>query len=60
MIKQHTEKEILAIVEDMGFEPDMLDILEDNDGDIIIEGRGDGRLDAERIGYIDDGIVTFF
>ena len=61
---KHTEQEILDIIKDMELEPDMLDIWEDEDGNIGIEARGMAPADERErkmqyIGFVDDGDVNF-
>lgn len=61
---KHTEQEILDIIKDMELEPEMLDIWEDEDGNISIESRGMAPADERErkmqyIGFVDNGDVTF-
>ena len=61
---KHAEQEILDIIKDMELEPNMLDIWEDEDGNISIEARGMAPADERErkmqyIGFVDNGDVTF-
>ncbi|WP_455679901.1 helix-turn-helix domain-containing protein [Streptococcus sp.] len=61
---KHTEQEVLDIIKDMELEPDMIDIWEDKDGDIVITGRGMNPNNLHEqtfqyVGYVDNGDVTF-
>ena len=60
---KHNEQEILDIIKDMELNPDMLDIWEDEYGNIIIEARGIEPTNSEQeihyIGFVDNAEVTF-
>ena len=58
------EQEILDIIKEMELEADMLDIWENEDGDISIQSRGvvpadEKELSLKYVGYVDNGQVWF-
>ncbi|HEM3080573.1 hypothetical protein [Streptococcus suis] len=57
---KHTEKEILKLIAEYELEPHMIDIWEDKDGNLLVEGRGMQPVDGVNwIAYVDNGTVTF-
>lgn len=63
-LEMEKEQEILEIIKEMELEPDMLDIWENEDGDINIQGRGmapadEKELNLKYVGYVDNGEVYF-
>ena len=63
-LEMKKEQEILDIIKEMDLEPDMLDIWENEDGDISIQGRGmapadEKELNLKYVGYVDNGEVCF-
>lgn len=63
-LEMKKEQEILDIIKEMDLEPDMLDIWENEDGDISIQGRGmaptdEKELNLKYVGYVDNGEVWF-
>lgn len=61
-LEMEKEQEILEIIKEMDLEPDMLDIWENEDGDINIQGRGmapadEKELNLKYVGYVDNGEV---
>ena len=63
-LEMKKEQEILDIIKEMDLVPDMLDIWENEDGDISIQGRGmapadEKELNLKYVGYVDNGEVWF-
>lgn len=63
-LEMKKEQEILDIIKEIDLEPDMLDIWENEDGDISIQGRGmapadEKELNLKYVGYVDNGEVWF-
>lgn len=63
-LEMKKEQEILDIIKEMDLEPYMLDIWENEDGDISIQGRGmapadEKELNLKYVGYVDNGEVWF-
>lgn len=62
--RKYSEEELLELTTDLELEPDLLDIWQTKDGDIILVVRGEEPADkreiqAHYIGFIDSGIVIF-
>ena len=63
-LKMEKEQEILDIIKEMELEADMLDIWENENGDISIQSRGvapadEKELSLKYVGYVDNGQVLF-
>lgn len=63
-LEMKREQEILNIIKEMELEADMLDIWENEDGDISIQSRGvvpadEKELSLKYVGYVDNGQVWF-
>jgi transcriptional regulator with XRE-family HTH domain len=63
-LEMKREQEILDIIKEMELEADMLDIWENEDGDISIQSRGvvpadEKELSLKYVGYVDNGQVWF-
>ena len=63
-LEMKKEQEILDIIKEMELEADMLDIWENENGDISIQSRGvvpadEKELSLKYVGYVDNGQVWF-
>nr|DAT29712.1 MAG TPA: DNA-binding protein [Bacteriophage sp.] len=63
-LEMKREQEILDIIKEMELEADMLDIWENENGDISIQSRGvvpadEKELSLKYVGYVDNGQVWF-